>query len=544
MAKYEIISVFHSVETNIGGIGNVEGVLTTGRQNGTLFFHWKKYTKVDLREVKNRNPEVEEQVPYLYLQANNIQKVMVNYQEMDSYILISTISPASMVQLTFPKHASDQVFQFVQTLALDSVKTSSADVDPVPDWLEFIYYGFTSPEKYRLYDITVSDGKLVFPSDFIPAKSKSVVIVQPDMHIVSQFGIKKEEIMEHPVGLDDVRACKSIGELKAQVMQRGLQSEIRCTVWPVLLGVLPFEEEMRDEILKTRREEYFELKRQWQTISRTELKYNKMLKEAFSTIRVDVRRTHLLDGMQLEGDWRATLISILKSFAVWNFDVRYTQGLNDICLNFMCVIFSGVSQGMSYDDCEALSFWCFASFLEVIASGLIASNMMAMQNSEMKEIMDIVDRFHPGCAKWIRTNNLHELSFLISSFILSYGRSFRYDSIPRIWETILATPAPWLFLRYFSASLLIMSFPSFSIIPDCSTGKMVSMMDIISREQDVGNLLGVALSMMERSPHEVEKSMMNEPKRPVELDIDQHAYQLISIDTSSSTKYQALGLFL
>ena len=544
MAKNEIISVFHRVSTDIGGQGSVEGVLTTGRQRGSLFFHWKKYSSFDLREVKNRNPATEEAVPELFLKANNIQKVMVNYQEMDSYVLISTISPASMVQLTFPKQSSDQIFQFVQMLALDSVRTNSSDGDPVPDWLEFIYYGFTSADKYRLYDITVVDGNLVFPSDFIPAKSSAVVIVQPDMHIVSQFGIKHEDIIEHPVGMDDVSNCKDLAELKTQVMQRGLPNDMRCKVWPVLLGVLPFEQTSQKEILNTRTEEYLEIKQQWQTIGRTQLKYNKPLKEAFSTIRVDVRRTHLMEGMDLQGNWRETLAAILKSFACWNFDVRYTQGLNDICLNFMAVIFSGLGQDMSYDECEALTFWCFAAFLEVTASGLIATNMMAMQNSEMKEIMGIVERFHPGCGKWIRSNNMGDLSFLISSFILSYGRSFKYVDIPRIWETIIATQAPWLFLRYFSASLLIMSFPSFSIIPDCSTGKMVSMMDIIAREQDVGNLIGVSLSMMDRSKPEVDKALQRAPTPPEELEIDTSVYQLIHVGTESSAKYGHHGLFL
>ncbi|OHT10952.1 hypothetical protein TRFO_43679 [Tritrichomonas foetus] len=423
---------------------------------------------------------------------------MINYQPLEAYLLINTMQPASMHQFIFPQNSSYQLLHFAQLLSLHSELKASPPQNSLETTVDFIVESYAATENhYHLFEFTVDKNKMEVPVDFsinglLP---QNVDFVKPDLHIISQFKVKSEDFTNNPVKKEDLDTFSTIEDLKDAVMNRGVEPSLRSTVWPIIFNIIPFDKSKRDEVLKQRVDEYVSVKKQWQNMTKMQLKYFTVVRDAFATIRVDVKRTHPPEIIAQMSDWAETLTSILRTFTMWNLDVRYTQGLNDLAVNIMAVFIPYISG----DEGEALVFWCFAAFVELIASGLIAENMMVMQDRELTNIMSIIGEFHPACEKWLRTNGLGDLSFLISSFILAYGRSFTQDSIARIWEALVCVEAPWLFLRYFSASLLILSFPSFQKIPNCSTGKLVSTMDQIFYSQEIGAIIGVSLSMMRRN---------------------------------------------
>jgi hypothetical protein len=94
---------------------------------------------------------------------------------------------------------------------------------------------------------------------------------------------------------------------------------------------------------------------------------------------------------------------------------------------------------------------------------------------------------------------------MTSSFILAYGRSLSHLTIAKLWEALATVPALRLVLRHFSASLLILSFPSFLKVSNCSVGKLVSLIDEVFAQQHVG----VALSTMENSKAAVQAEIKN-----------------------------------
>jgi hypothetical protein len=283
---------------------------------------------------------------------------------------------------------------------------------------------------------------------------------------------------------------------------------------------------------------------QWTTLSKAQLKYFTEVRDAFATIKVDVKRTHPPEVITNIPQWDAILIRILRTFTMWNLDVRYTQGLNDLTVVFMTVFTPAIGDRLSDDESEALAFWCFAAFVEVIGSGLIAENMMVMQDRELTQRMSIIDRFHPGCAKRLRSNGFDDLSFLISSFILAFGRSFPPDSVARIWEALVSVEAPWVFLRYFSASLLILSFPSFLKVPNCSTGKLVSLMNQLFQHQDIGAVIGVALSMMANSAAAVQEEIRNRRSTQTRMEAVIEGHRKFFVPNRDFSKcYGESGLF-
>ncbi|KAK8895652.1 hypothetical protein M9Y10_024122 [Tritrichomonas musculus] len=529
--KAEVVSLFHRVSTYIPGNGNVSGVLIVAKNDNELVFWWRDYPEPKSYFPTNK----EEKAKFaIILRSNNVQKIMINYHPNEAYLLISTIQPANMHQFLFPPESSSQLLNLAQILSLyqnfkQNQSSTNNNKDESSNSLEnavnFIAESYSATEsRHHLYEFTIEKGQMSIPIDFsinglLP---QNVVYVKPDLHIISQFKIVADDFIKNPILESELSSFKSLDELKLSVMNRGVDQSIRSIVWPLIFGILPFDKNKSENILKSRVEEYISIRKQWQTLSKIQLKYFSSVRDAFSTIRVDVKRTHIPkqilqlslnestdsnidisetvnddDDNLISSPWLQRLSSILKTFTMWNLNVRYTQGLNDLVVIFMTV-FCRMYENDN-DVAEALTFWCFASFVELNSSGLIAENLMMKQSLELPKIMEIIEKFHPACAKWLRMNNVGDLSFLISSFILAYGRSFSHESILRIWEALACVEAPWLFLRYFSASLIILSFPSFQQVPNCSTGKLVSMLDRIFYNQEIGAVIGVSIKMMTSS---------------------------------------------
>lgn len=496
--KDGIISIFHGVAADIPGREKCIGAFILANKDNELTFIWKEYKK---------NPKDNDSHQIL-LKISDVLKIMINHQEKEAYLLI-TAKPSNMYQFSFSSSSSSQLIIFIQILTLYQHGKQEKRA-PLEDLVDFSLNSFSqNVNNYCLFDINVEDSKIQLLPDFcIPGfELQSIPTVKPDLHIISQFGVKSEEFLMNPIGPDEIDSFGSMGALKNAIKTRGIKPDARHLIWPILFGILPYEKEGRKEVLDARTREYVSLRDQWRTLSKTQLKYFTVVKDAFATIRVDVKRTHPDDRTAKYENWDKFLISVLRTFSIWNLDVRYTQGLNDLALNFVTVFLPYSGTVYTPDEDEALTFWCFAAFVEFISSGLIAENMMDMQNQELKEILAIIDHFHPACADWLHANHLGDLSFMISSFILAYGRSFESNTVARIWESLVSVEAPWLFIRYFSASLIILSFPSFLKIPNCSSGKLVSVMDQIFYNQDVGAVIGVSLSMMNSSKHELETAM-------------------------------------
>jgi hypothetical protein len=165
-------------------------------------------------------------------------------------------------------------------------------------------------------------------------------------------------------------------------------------------------------------------------MSRCQVKYNTLFRDAFATIRVDVQRTFPPPPVEALATRREYLTSVLRSYAVWNCDVRYTYGFSDVAVVLMAILVPEIGKLITLEASEVLVFWCFAAFVERTASGLLAEDLMVMQAREIEEIMHITERFHPSCGQWLRERNMGDLSFFASALILVLERTFTSVIIP------------------------------------------------------------------------------------------------------------------
>ena len=490
--SFQVLSILHEISTDSSYNVKKFGALVFAKVDNDYVIMWREYMKYDQISIKNAKLAKTE----IMLKMSNIQKIMLNHQKNEPYILITSINPFGMHQFGFPPNSSYQLVTFAQTLSMTLKKLPETTNITFDDAMEFILESYSSnKEHYHLFEITNINNEIqVSPEFTMNGITSQYEFVMPDLHIISKFGVKGADYMDNPLTLDELNEIKTLDELKRTIRKRGITPSIRNIVWPLIFNVIPFEKDKREDILKARISEYETIKAQWKSISRTQLKYFTQLSDAFAIIRVDVKRTHPPSILSDIPEWSEILTSILRTFVFWNLDVRYTQGLNDIAVNIMI---SFIPTNMNRREAEALSFWCFASFVEKISSGLISDNLMDLQSKELTQVMVIIDKYHPGCSKWLRTNGFSDLTFLISSFILAYGRSFTKETISRLWETFVCVDYPYIFLRYFSATLMIFSFPTLQKIQNCSIGKLVSLLDTIFVKQEIGPIIGVSLAIMQ-----------------------------------------------
>lgn len=483
---YQVLSVFHHASTN-----NQNGVLVIAQDGQNLVFWWRQYPQMKNGKVVNNAQKNE-----IVMNSKDIQKYVVNYRVNDPHILI--VSKTSMYQFVFPSTSMPNLISFIQMLTIQKCQIREEPPN-LEEIVEFAAETFISNEtKFTAYDMDVESGNVTIPQEYCTngLLPKKLFVVQPELNIISEFKIVKEEYTQQPVTLEDLNNIKSLSELKKKVLKYGVHPDIRYLVWPIIMNILPFDKESRDKILKMRVEEYQSIRLQWKSLTKHQIKAFKMIKDAFSTINVDVKRTHPPPGVEVTEEWHQTIVSLLKSFTIWNQDSHYTQGLNDIAANIMLLFARPTCTELEPEVAEALTFWCFAHFVEMAGKLLVTDNMYDEQTAEVKEIYKIIESYSAN-ANWLKAQHMEDLSFLPPSLMLAYGRSFDKSSVARLWETLICVDNHWMFLRYFSASLIIFALQTFMLIRECSSAKLGSMADNIYSKLDLGAMIAVALKMME-----------------------------------------------
>jgi len=497
----EVLGIFHRVSTDLASIGRKPGVLLISKQRSEIIMWWKQY-----QESKNAKAPVPVDI---VLKLSDIQKIMINYHENEGYVLISTLNPTNMYQFLFQKADSSQLIMFIQILSIIQYKelSESPSLEAIMDFASSSY--LQNEKKYKLFDINVESSAFMIPqefnsSGFIPQR---VIIIHPDMHIMSQFDIKGENHISNPVSISQFPSFNNMSEFSESVARLGLSNDDRAVLWPIILKVLPFSISSHRIVLSERVNEYCLIKEKWSSLSKAQLKGLSSIRDSFSTIKVDVKRTKAASHIEGIEEWSEMLIAILRSYTIWNQDVKYTQGLNDIGSTILSIFYPTLGKLYSKIEIESLAFWCYASFIDIIGGGIVADNIMEMQQRELSKVYSIIEKFHPACSHWIQANSLSDLSFLISSFMLAFGRSFSYFNVLRLWESLITVENPSSFLFHFSASLMILCYPSFHLIPNCSSGRLASVLDDIINKQDIGIAIGIALSIMKQNKIPFENSM-------------------------------------
>ncbi|KAJ3415755.1 GTP-binding protein of the rab [Chytridiales sp. JEL 0842] len=285
----------------------------------------------------------------------------------------------------------------------------------------------------------------------------------------------------------DGRISLSDVEARKMIYYAGLDDDIRCEVWKYLLSVYPWnsKETERVEISKTRTLEYNTMKTQWKTIlvdatnvavenakatgkkadeetealagdEREEGDVVSKLKERKYRVEKDVVRTDrtvsffagstvdeaVAPPMENSANPAATymvepprvfsknlemLKDVLITYTIYNFDLGYVQGMNDLLAPVLAVM-----------ENEVDAFWCFVDVMEVKKTNFYRDQSGMRKQLHMLELL--IKFVDPPLYAHLDRIDSTNLFCCFRWLLIVFKREFEFEDIKRLWETIWACP--------------------------------------------------------------------------------------------------------
>lgn len=169
-----------------------------------------------------------------------------------------------------------------------------------------------------------------------------------------------------------------------------------------------------------------------------------------------------------------------------------------------------------FKESEAISFWCFASFLAHSQSILLETTMDNLIEQDMPTILDIIHSQSPETYQFIKDSQHDYMQFYVSSVMLLFRRSFNESKVEHIWDSIIAVGEndstislirKKNFEYAFSATVLIFAVPLLKRYMQCNESKesdnekfLLNINEMINRIP-VDMVIEVALSIEREMPH-------------------------------------------
>jgi len=223
-----------------------------------------------------------------------------------------------------------------------------------------------------------------------------------------------------------------VPQLLEKIFQGGIEENIRPEVWKFLLGYYQWHQpaEVRETNRKARVEEYFRMKLQWKSMSEDQQNRFSGFRERKTQIEKDIGRTDRSHPFY-EGEKNpnvALLEEILMTYVMYNFDLGYVQGMSDLLSPLLFVMKNEVD-----------AFWCFAGFMDRVASNFeFDQGGMKRQLEELCHLLRYVD---PVFYSYLDTKDSGNLYFCFRWLLIWFKREFNYPDTMLLWE-VLWTKVP------------------------------------------------------------------------------------------------------
>ncbi|CAK1540745.1 unnamed protein product [Leptosia nina] len=215
--------------------------------------------------------------------------------------------------------------------------------------------------------------------------------------------------------------------VKQLIFRGGVAHSIRHSVWKYLLDYYPWNATHADirKIQKKKTEEYFSMKLQWRSITEKQESRFSEYRERKSLVEKDVNRTDRTHPF-FAGDNNPNLMvlqDILMTYAMYNFDLGYVQGMSDILAPLLLLLGNEVD-----------SFWCFAGFMEKILSNFDIDQ--AGMKQQLLNLQQLLTFAVPDLAKHLATKDSENMYFCFRWLLVWFKREFSFSDIMRLWEVL------------------------------------------------------------------------------------------------------------
>ncbi|KAK8882461.1 hypothetical protein M9Y10_045103 [Tritrichomonas musculus] len=558
---HQLASLVPIIEDQKGS--KIEGILILSCVDDKKFIlYWQKLGNTAARYVncifmnppENTQSDFSPGNPFV-VDCQDIEKISI--AEGDDNSLILTIrhrnskQPPRIFSIDASKYIIKIVDFFYELLSKGIAVPSHKDDDPY----SFYFYEKTSPNVYRstpphiqietheykdldslwgdindfFQDLVTSlDESSTLPSDPLfplgvaATAAHSRLMIQIDKY-VNELGTFDQITKDNVDDLfDEKGSLKNPQEFKDRIFHAGIEDDgendftTRIRLLPFIVGVYPLDSTADDRSKLDERllSEYKRLDEQVSTIKKHQLQHDKKLGSAFRVITQDVERTdrtHVAFKAS-EKPGMTMLTRLLRIYCVYNPPISYLQGMNDIFVPLIHTYFpiwdnegNPVDKDGNIVEHTPLMpkiFWDYEAMLRNINHLSLLSGVKEQCMEKARLSLMIISKVSPLITIWFRKYGLSDLLWMYSDFVLLFKRTF--SSIWDTWLQFNVSPDPNNWLIYFTAAIIIKTFPRFACLQDVS---ITTIMDAFPKEimkVNVKTIGNIALWLHEKVPFDSE----------------------------------------
>lgn len=225
----------------------------------------------------------------------------------------------------------------------------------------------------------------------------------------------------------------------------GIPVKVRPITWRLLSGYLPLNLDRRQDVLDRKREDYWNLVRQYYDGDRD------LYQETYHQIHIDVPRMNPQVPIFQQKLVQKMFERILFIWAIRHPASGYVQGINDLVTPFYIVflqevlpitvpfetadIFTQTTQ-LQRDIIEADSFWCLSKFLNGIQENYVFAQLGIQK--KVNRLKELIQRVDNTLHRHLVDHNIDYLQFSFRWLNNLLTRELPLRCTIRLWDTYLA----------------------------------------------------------------------------------------------------------
>lgn len=315
--------------------------------------------------------------------------------------------------------------------------------------------------------------------------------------------------------------------LKNKIIKHGLDDESRYKLWPFILDLFPYESdnEQQKVIMEKKINDYICIKKQMQSIVKSQLEECSNLLSMLKTIEADVKRTdrNLPQFKDSSSPYFKVVDHLLTVYGFYNKDSLYVQGMGDLLTPLLLSIIKDINNNVfklvdgsevDEDTAEGIVFTFYCYFLDKLKHDRLFVDVSNNVEIELRNIAEYAFLVHRPLKRLIKNNkDLQSVSFVFRSFFLLYKRDFDHSTVLRLWDAFISSPLPHIVPKLYLSSVMIKMYPKFILDTDRSLGEVLTICDNEIQNLNPEEVLQVTYNMI--------KAVENIQKRPF-TEIDKH----------------------
>ncbi|EAX95118.1 hypothetical protein TVAG_033380 [Trichomonas vaginalis G3] len=266
---------------------------------------------------------------------------------------------------------------------------------------------------------------------------------------------------------DENGVLQNFDQIKSKIYLNGVETDAIIPTLSYLLSIYPVDstKSQREEIDKKLKFEYETFCEQSALTLEEQIKNNRTRNLAQRVIMHDVIRTDRQHPAfkDQNGIGLSLLTRILKAYEIYNPNLGYVQGMNDMVVPFIDLFIPKWNENgqptdkegnlIDVGDVEYKIFWYNAYFLLLLKQDESLARVAEFCKEMAAKTMKIINKISPPTSLWLHINKLTDLMWGYSDYVMLFKRSI--TDIWPVWSRMLCSESPNHWFVYFIAGTVV-----------------------------------------------------------------------------------------